>query len=276
MKIGIIAPVFNEAPWIGYSIMDVLPYVHDITYTCAKSTDGTDELLDYISAKYAGNKLRILRKPEYNFDPHDMKAYNQAFNDAISASESDAVWFKHPDMVCLNPEKIKDMQAGPLAWYTNITSFAGGFDTKITKGRANKWKNIHLKKFGLHYYGEYGSVNEDFYHKAITGKEYKFHGLEFDKYPFEVKDSGLIVNHYCELKGYKRRYEKMKNCLKTLLPNSTDEHISELAAVHPRVTLSQTSDMFSSFEFTKGQAEVPPIIVKYQKEFEDVISGRKA
>lgn len=271
MKLGIIAPVFNEAPWIGYSIMAVLEHVHDITYTCAKSTDGTDELLDYIKTKYAGDKLQILRKPEYDFNPHDLKAYNQAFNDAINASRSEAVWFLHPDMLCLNPEAIKEIPEGAMAWYTNLTSYAGDFGTKITKGRADKWKNIHLKKLGLHYYGEYGSINEDFYHKQITGTEYRFHGMQFENYPFEVKNSGLRVNHYCELKSYKRRYEKMKRCLKTLFPGYSEEKLAELAAIHPRVTLESTSSMFNNFEFEKSGEDVPAIIKQFEGEFNAVL-----
>ena len=54
MKISVIGPVKNEAQFIGYSIMAVLPYVHEFVYACAKSDDGTDEILDYIKTTHAG------------------------------------------------------------------------------------------------------------------------------------------------------------------------------------------------------------------------------
>lgn len=271
MKLSVFGPVKNEADYIGYSIMAVLPYVHDIVYTCAKSTDGTDELLDYIKTTYAGDKLKILRKPEYDFNPHDMKAYNQAYNDAINATTGDAVWFLHPDMIVLNAEKIETMPPS-LSWWTNITSFAGDHSVTITKGRATKWKNIHSKKFGLHYYGGYGSQNEDMYHRDITGSAYRHHGEDFTKYPFSVKDSGLLVNHYCEAKSYKRRYEKMKSCLKTLSPNLSDADLSDLASKHPRVTLEGTgTDIFGHFEFKKQPGVVPEVFAKYKAEFDKVL-----
>jgi len=275
LKVSVFGPVKNEADFIGYSIMDCLEHVHEFVYAVAKSDDGTDELLDYIKEKYAGDKLKILRSPEFDFNPHDMAAYNNAFNVCIQQATGDAVWFKHPDQICLNAEKIKDMSKDALAWTTNMTSYAGDFNTQITKGRATQWKNIHAKKFGLHYYGGYGSVNEDMYHKDITGRAYDFHGTDFKRYPFRVADSGLNVNHYCELKGYKRRFEKMKSCLKTLYPGWTDARIAEVATQHPRVTLEQSSDAYGHFEFKKTNAPVPDVFQRYRSEFEQVL-GRKS
>lgn len=274
MKISIIGPVKNEAPWIGYSIMAVLPYIHELVYALAASDDGTGELLDYIKEKYAGDKLTILKASEFDFNPKEQEAYNNAFNACIARSTGDACWFLHPDMVCTNPEKILDLKPGPLAWWTNMTSYAGDFDRQITKGRATRWKNIHAKNFGLHYYGAYGSVNEDMYHKFITGNSYQFHGTDFKKYPFPVADSGLNVNHYCEMKGYRRRFEKMKACLRTLFPKWTDARIEEAATHHPRVTLEPSSDVFGEFEFKKGESAVPPVFEKYRDEFNSVL-GRE-
>lgn len=273
MRVSVFSPVKNEAQFIGYSIMAVLPYVHEIIYGCAPSTDGTDQLLDYIKEKYAQDKLRILRKPEYDFNPHNMAAYNGAYNACIDAVTGDAVWFLHPDMIVTNPEQITKISEGALAWWTNITSYAGDYNTQITKGRCARWKNIHAKKFGLHYYGGYGSENEDMYFREITGSSYKHYGDNFKPYPFVVKDSGLNVNHYCELKSYKRRYEKMKSCLKTLFPKWNDVTISEQAANHPRVTLETTTDNFGKFEFIKTDAPVPDVFAKYREEFEGVVKS---
>lgn len=270
MKISVIAPVKNEAQFIGYSIMSVLPYIHEIIYSCAKSDDGTDELLDYIKMTHAGDKLKILRKPEYDFDVKDMAAYNKAFNDCIGAATGDYVWFLHPDMIVTNPEAIGN-DARSLSLYTNITSYARDFSTRITSGRATKWKNIHKKQFGLHYYGGYGSQEEDFYHREITGSEYNHHGEQFHRYPFRVCDSGIKVNHYCELKDFSRRLDKMVKCLNTLFPNSPPEALRERALAHPRVTLEPTTELFGKFVFTETNDPIPPIFDKYKSEFDQIL-----
>jgi len=274
MKISVISPVKNEAKFIGYSVMAVLPYVHEIIYSCAKSDDGTDELLDYIKATHAGDKLTILRKPEYDFDVTDMKAYNRAFNDCIDSATGDYVWFLHPDMIVTNPEAIQKT-SNALALYTNITSFAKDFNTKITTGRASKWKNIHRKRFGLHYYGEYGSQNEDFFHREITSSDYSHFGEQFNRYPFRVDDSGISINHYCELKDFSRRLDKMVKCLNTLFPGSSKEAIRERALAHPRVTLEPTTEMFGKFVFTETNDPIPTVFEKHREEFEKIMGVKQ-
>lgn len=271
MKISVVGPVLNEAPWIGYSIMASLEHMHEFIYSLdEKSDDGTRELLAHIKAKYAHEKLVILETP--NFHPSDMPAYNAAFNTGIAKSTGDACFFLHPDMVILNSAKILEVDPeAALAWTTDMTSYAGDMATKIIVGRAGRWKNIHRNKFGLHYYGGYGSVNEDFYHSDITGKAYRHYGELFKKYPFEVRDSGLKINHYCELKPYKRRLEKMKLCLKTQVPHASDAAIEESAVQHPRVTLEASSARFGPFEFEKTNEPIPEVIQKYKAEFEPFI-----
>jgi glycosyltransferase involved in cell wall biosynthesis len=267
VKIAVIAPVYNEAPWIGYSIMAAHPFVEEFVYAVSpKSDDGTIEILRHIAKNY-GN-VRILLQSKYDFDPMDMKAYNTAFNDCIDQTRCDAVWFLHPDMIVTQGSELKE---GALAWWTNIRSYAGDFNTQITKGRASRWKNIHAKKFGLHYFGGYGSINEDFYHSDITGKSYRHYGEEFSKYPFEVANSGFEINHYCELKGYKRRLEKMKLCLRTQHPDFEQDHIDELASMHPRVTLDPGVEKFGRFEFTEVSDSVPEVITKYKDIFESLM-----
>lgn len=274
MRISVIAPVKNEALFVGYSIMSILPYIHEIILTCASSSDGTDEILDYIKHKYAFEKLRIVRKREYDWNTNDMASYNKAYNDAIELATGDAVWFYHMDMVCTNPEAIPGVKTGPLAWWTTLTSYAG-MDTVITRGRASRWKNIHAKKFGLHYYGAYGSQNEDFYHSDITGKSYVHNGESFGAYPFRVSDSGIKVNHYCEAKGYARRLEKMKSCLRNLYPGMLESAVSEVAANHPRVSLEASSgDMFGKFEFKKTDVPPPSVFEKYKGEFDSILRGK--
>ena len=275
MKLSVFAPVKNEAPWIGYSIMAVLDHVHEFLYACAPSTDGTDILLDHIKRKYAKNKLKIFRDSYFDFDVKDTKAYNAAFNYCIDHSEGDALFFLHPDMVVTNAEQIAKIPEGPLAWWTNIKSFAGDHKTLIAKGRASRWKNIHAKQFGLHYYGAYGSQNEDMYHADITGDSYRHFGEVFKAYPYKVADSGLQINHYCEVKGYKRRLEKMKACLKTQNPSWTDELVDEMAAQHPRVTLENSVDKFGRFEFVKVDDPIPEVFTKYQEEFNRVLGRKK-
>lgn len=266
MRISVVGPVLNEIDFIGYCIMATLDKMHEYIYSLdEKSSDGTRELLYHIKNKYAHEKLTILETP--TFHPSNMKAYNAAFNAGIAKSTGDAVMFLHPDQIVTEwPEE--GIPEGPLAWWVQMTSFAGDMKTVITKGRADKWKNIHAKKFGVHYFGGYGSQNEDFYHSEITGKSYKHYGLEFSKYPYRVGNSGIKVSHFCELKGYRRRLEKMKICLKELYPNMADGILHDLAVQHPRVTLEESSTQFGSFKFEPTTEPIPEVFEKYKEEFE--------
>src|SRR3990167_2478418 len=263
-RISVIAPLRNEAPWVGYSIKAAISYVHDFVYAVdPTSDDGSIELLQDLQKEHSN--IKVLLDKEFAFDPHDMKAYDNAFNACIAESEGDACFFLHPDMLIVEwPDQLPASQA---CW-TNVISFAGDFQTVITKGRCDKWKNIHMKNFGLEYWGGYGSVNEDFYHPDITGNAHYHHGNDFAKYPFEVKDSGIKLNHYCELKPYKRRYEKMKLCLKTQHPVVDDRSIDEIAVHHPRVSLESGPTRFGEFEFTKTDNPVPGVITQYRERFE--------
>lgn len=261
--VAVIAPVLNEAQFIGYSIMSAHPHVTEFVYAVSpKSDDGTIEILRHIAKNY-GN-VRILLQHKYDFDPNDQAAYNGAFQDCIDQTRCDAVYFLHPDMVVREWAPLKE---GPLAWTTQITSYARDLTTVITKGRCDQWKNIHAKKFGLSYLGAYGSLNEDFYHTQITGNSLKHYGTDFKKYPFEVSTTGIKVNHYCELKSYGRRLEKMKLCLKTLYPMFLDDRIEEMAVQHPRVTLESSSQQFGQFEFQESEEPVPEVFAKYSAEF---------
>jgi len=264
VKVSVISPVLNEVEFIGYSIMAAAPYVSEFVYALdEKSSDGTRELLEYIQNKHLHERLRVLRHS--TFHPHNMAAYNEAFNRCIRESSGDAVLFLHPDMIMT--QGPTDPFPDGLAYWTTITSYAGDLETVISSGRCNQWKNLHQKKFGLHYFGSYGSQNEDFYHSDITGRSYKHFGTEFSKYPFRVADSGIRINHYCENKDYARRLEKMKLCLKTLYPEMKDDRVEELAIQHPRVTLEASSTIFGEFAFEKSKEPIPDVFNRYKKEF---------
>lgn len=270
MKVSVVAPVLNEVEFIGYSIMACLDQMHEFIYALdEKSNDGTRELLHHIKDKYAHEKLTILEYP--TFHPSDMKAYNGAFDACIAKATGAACMFLHPDQIITNPEAILNMATGSMAWWVKMKSFSGDKQTVITKGRADRWKNIHAKKLGLTYRGGYGSQNEDFYHTDITGTSYKHFGTDFRKYPYAITDSGIEVNHYCELKAYKRRLEKMKLCLKTLYPTFQDDRIEELASQHPRVTLEESSQQFGHFAFEKSNDPIPEVFQEYKEEFEAFI-----
>lgn len=264
MKISVIGPVKNESQFIGYSVMSALPFVHEFVYAVSPSDDGTMDILNHIKRKHGANITCI---PFPDFDPHDIVGYNESFNICIRRSSGDACWFLHPDMIVT---KWQEPRSNALAWTTNITSFSNDMNTVITKGRADQWKNIHANTFGLHYYGGYGSTNEDFYHRDITGTSYRHYGTEFSRYPFEVVTSGIRVNHYCELKPYKRRLEKMKLCLRTQHPDYDESRIDEMATHHPRVTLEDSSQQFGRFEFETTNISVPDVFTKYRAEFESL------
>lgn len=272
MKIAVIAPVLNEVDFIGYSIMAALPGIDSFHYGIdAKSSDGTFDLVKMLAETVGKGKVFWYRGPDFNMDPLNMKEYNHVFNVLIGAAiptNPDAIMFLHPDQIITNPNVIKDIPSDAVAWFTHLRSFAGDMTTEITKGRASQWKNIHCPRFNLRYYGGYGSQNEDFYHRDITGSSYRHYGTEFSKYPYRVADSGIKINHYCELKDYKRRFEKMKLCLQTLYPTFSDERITELAAQHPRVTLEDSSRQFGTFEFAESKEPVPDVFSQYKEEFE--------
>lgn len=271
MRIAAIAPVLNEVDFIGYSIMAALPGIDSMHYGIDwKSNDGTFELVKMLANTVGKGKVFYYKHPSQNINPMNRAEYNGAFNFLIAAAltmKPDAILFLHPDMIVTNPEKMLELKDDSLAWFTHIKSFSGDMNTVISKGRATKWKNMHVPRFGLEYWGEYGSQNEDFYHRGITGNSHKHYGTEFSKYPYQVADSGLLINHYCELKDYVRRLEKMKLCLKTLYPNLSEDNIQEMATKHPRVTLEDSSSQFGNFQFSKSDDPIPAVFKKYREEF---------
>lgn len=266
VKLSVITPVLNEVDFIGYCVMAALPVAHEFIYLLdEKSSDGTRELLWHLQNIHARGKIQIIDTP--NFHPSDTGKYNAAFNEGIKRMTGDAAWFLHPDMIVTDYPK-EGLKEGPLAFFTHLRSFAKDLQTVYTKGRCNQWKNIHMNQYGLHYFGDYGGIVEDWYHRDITGNAHSHYQTRFDLYPFDVGDSGIYVNHYCEMKPYARRLEKMKTCLKAQYPGADEEWIEVAAAHHPRVTLEPGMGQFGTFEYAKTEDPIPDVFVKYKKEFE--------
>jgi hypothetical protein len=266
-------PVKAEAQFIGFSIMSCLEQIHEFVYLIDPPfEDGTWELLHHIKDKYAHEKLKIIEDTRPG--SHDMTnpAFNRGCYDVcIEHATGDAIWALHPDMIVTNPEAILHVPQGPLSWWSKCTSFAGNLETEITVGRATKWQSMFARKFGLHYWGGYGDTTENFYFKDITGNAHTHHGQHFDKYPFRVEDSGIAINHYCEMKPYARRLEKMICCLQTQYPGMPRDVAEHHASYHPRVTLISADTKFGKFVFEPTKNPVPAVFAKYKDEFNKMI-----
>jgi glycosyltransferase involved in cell wall biosynthesis len=274
LKLSVICPVLNEEQFIGYSAMS-FRNAHEIIYLVdQESTDGTIPLLNHIKDKYLGDKLRIIIDDRPGSHDMTVPTFNaECYNWLVREATGDAIVCAHPDMICTNPESVQNVPEGPLSWWMDCRSFAGDVNTEITEGRNNRWKSMFAKKFGLHYFGGYGDTTEDFYFKAITGTVHKHHGADFDLYPFEVADSGIDVNHYCEMKPYAYRLSKMVKCLMTQNPRITKEVAEEAAANHPRVTLQSGPSPFGYFEIGMTKEPIPEVFPKYYKEFNQFIKN---
>lgn len=273
MKLSAFSIVKNEAQFIGYGAMSILPYVDQIVYADGNSTDGTLEILEHIKKAYAGDKLKILR----GWDFKDFKEdYVRLFNDLMKQCAGEYLWYCHPDMILREPGRIADIgKDGALAYYLNMRSFGGeDLDLEITKGRTDKWKTIMKNTLGLHYWGHYGDANEDMYFREITGDEHIVRP-RMDDYPFQVKDLGAHVEHYCECKPRKRREEKMETVLRTVGGITNAVAIKDVLANHPRIHLQTQRTPWGDFEFQPRADVLPDIFAKYKDEFAAVL-GRAA
>jgi hypothetical protein len=274
MKLSVICPVLNEEQFIGYSAIS-WANAHEIIYLVdQESTDGTIPLLNHIKAKYLGDKLRIIVDDRPGSHDMTVATFNaECYNWLLREATGDAIVCAHPDMICTNPEAVPNIPEGPLSWWMACRSFAGDVNTEIIEGRNNKWKSMFAKKFGLHYFGGYGDKTEDFYFRDITGDTHKHHGANFDEYPFEVGDSGLKINHYCEMKPYAYRLSKMVKCLMTQCPGLTHDAAEEAATNHPRVTLQSGPSAFGYFEIGPTKEPIPEVFQKYCQEFNQFIKN---
>lgn len=227
----------NEKFWIGPHLAAWLPVLDQMVLFDGNSTDGTLEVIkDFLSHHPHGHKIKLVE----NKDPKDLREdYVRLFNDCMWALDTDWAMFLHPDMVPVNPEAVKNIKDG-ISYFCHMESYGGEPNGQLFKlsGRAEKWKNVYRLRnpdLGAHYHGFYGAANEDTYYSAITGDEHKFHGEAFEKYPYEVQDSGLKIMHFSDVRHYVRRLDRMVKCL--INQGYSQEEANKLAPDHPRVTL---------------------------------------
>lgn len=259
MSIGAYTIVKNERPWIGPFLASWLPWLDQISLFDGNSTDGTLEIIrDFINRHPHGYKIKLTEDK----DPKNLQQdYVKLFNECMWALDTDWAAFLHPDMIPVNPEAIKNIGDG-IAYYSHMDSYAGEPGGALLKinGRMKAWKNIYRLRnpnLGAHYFGFYGAANEDTYFSEITGDNHDFHN-DFTKYPYEVKDSGLKVMHFSDVRPYERRLDRMIKCL--LNQNYAPEVVEAIAKNHPRVNFKDCSWM--TFE----PAEYPEIFKTWNKE----------
>lgn len=249
-SLSVFCIVKNEAQFIEASVRAVAPYVDEIVYADGNSTDGTLSILDRIGKEYPN--LRVLK----NWDCANLQDdYVRLFNELLGQCKGDYVWFLHPDMVVRNPAQLTQFkkQARLDAYTVRMRSFAGDGMVEITKGRTNTWKTIMRNAYGLHYWGHYGNENEDMYFDFQDHKVYR----DLSQYPFEIGDSRLCVEHYCECKDTTRRKEKMENILKYGHGIEDRTVLTDALTNHPRVTLKSESNQWGSFKFQKRKDPLP-------------------
>ncbi len=267
MRLGAFCITKNEAQWIGFSIMSTKDFVDEYVYFDGNSHDGTVELLKYIKDKYQVN-IKVFEDQ----DPKDLQDdYVRVFNDCLKQVKSKYAWFLHPDMICT---KRAEMHWDPMAYSVKMRSFAGEpWDSlyEFKEGRTNRWKSIMLNDLGLHYYGHYGAGNEDMYFKDITGNEHTLYE-NFANYPYEIRDSGIELNHYSDVRGYARRFGRMVTCIKHQYPGIEQKEAERLAADHPRVSFVP-NPTYGNFNLERCY-EVPEVFRKYAFEFGSVV-GKK-
>jgi len=269
MSIGTFTLIKNEIEFIGPHIMRLLPVVDRMVFFDGNSSDGTLETIKHIKkTNEYGFRIKLVE----NKDPKDLRTeYVKMFNDCLQAVDCDWAYFAHPDFWILKPDAVR--LAGEkegIAMYTNMESYAGdpgGQVYRIEEGRGEKWKNIYRLKnpaLGAHYWGWYGSRDEDVYFSAITGAQHVLHN-DFSKYPYDVSDSGIGVMHFSDIRHYERRLGRMKTCLEN--QGYSKEMAAKIAPTHPRVTLKSEN----GFKFTKSY--LPKEFLEYKKFFEKFKRG---
>lgn len=235
MTIGSFCLIKNEKAFIKAHLDAWLPHLDMMIFFDGGSTDGTLEIL----RQYAVNTIKV--KVVENKDPKNLtEDYTRLSNEAMRANPCDMVMFLHPDMFPVNGEALRAIPDDCIAATMGMKSFAGNIRDKVyeIEGRGTKWKNIYRLRnpdLGAHYFGHYGAQNEDTYFSEITGNEHNHYGQEFDKYPYPIFHSGLVVNHYSDVRAYDRRLDRMIKCL---MNQGHEEKMAKMMApVHPRVSL---------------------------------------
>jgi len=232
----------NEVRWISAHLESWIPHVDEMIFFDGGSTDGTLEILrDHAR----GGKVKLFEDK----DPDNLQEdYVSLFNECMRSLSTDYAIFAHPDMILVDPGNIRNL-GDSISYTTNIRSFAGepgGALFEIVEGRGSRWKNIYRLRnpdLGCHYAGFYGSDEEDCYFSSITGDEHRVHwgddGMDFSAYPYCIKDSGIKVLHYSDVRTRERRIDRMVKCLLNQGWRNSDA-IKE-AEIHPRVTFKDNS-----------------------------------
>lgn len=266
MRISIFSCIKNEVEFIGYSIMSILDYVDEIVYSDGNSTDGTIEVIEHIQNKYdKDNKVKLFKNMDFkNFT----KDYVNKFNWTLKQCTGDYIMYLHPDMIVVNPDRIKkSLSSNGLRYNVNMVSIAGENRDKIfSNGRGDKWALIYKNDLGLHFHGCYGSPEEDLYFRDITGNEHKCY-LLIQYLPYQILNTDIKINHYCECKNYHRRLNKMFTVLHTVNPLMDKASILQTAESHPRVTLEDKKYMGINYKFIPNTLRKPEVFNKYEKEF---------
>ena len=234
-SIGSFTLIKNDVNFIKAHLDAWLPFLHIMVFLDGRSTDGTLEILRTYAIK---NPKIILIEDK---DPKDLKDdYVRLFDEALHTLNTNLCIYLHPDMLPENPTVLNDLPDDVIAGTFNVQSFAGEPGGPIYKifGRGTRWKNIYRltnPNLGAHYYGHYGAHNEDVYFSEITGDAHEYHGQAFEKYPYPVFDSTLVINHYSDVRSYARRLERMERCL--VNQGHSLEAARRMAPKHPRVSL---------------------------------------
>ncbi len=237
MSIGTFTLIKNEIAWIEKHVENIAPHVDAMVFYDGNSTDGTLEYLKSIKTKFPNVSVHE------DEDPEDLRNdYVDRFNSCMHMLPTDWAVFLHPDMWIENPQQLRKVAVmSGQALTMSMTSYAGEPGAQLYRmktGRCNAWKNIYRLRnpdLGAHYHGWYGAWNEDVYFSQITGAAHNFHGTNFDRYPYEVIDSGLICHHFSDVRPHARRLGRMTTCL---INQGHDPKSAEmLAKQHPRVSL---------------------------------------
>lgn len=236
--IGSFTLIKNEITWIRAHLLSWLPHLDQMCFFDGNSTDGTLEIIKDVSKSHPfGNRIMLVE----DRDPKDLTDdYVRVFNDCLRSLKTNYAAFLHPDMMLEDAGNMANL-GDAIAYYSTMRSFAGepgGQLYEIKSGRSPFWKNIYRLRspdLGLHYHGHYGHVSEDCYFSKITGDEHIHVGDAFEQYPYEVKDSGIKIAHYSDVRTHERRAERMYKCL--INQGKPEAEALHLLDVHPRVTL---------------------------------------